>query len=358
MTTSFPHALRFNKELPGAQTRFQPDTLPLYENTEWDLRISVDQSPLEEAFYITFDQESLLDCTIETVLLEHALNPDNASRLDVANYPELPFVQQELIHFWQASQSGRLTLDIFLNKDPSGQAVSLKQPARNCLSTCTTDNGAFDYRLVDLVFSLQPTMLDRATLNGLRQEYGLLFLLSVLGHYPDQRNVQPFIDYQNSLTHPLPYPHIFTTLEQMRGLDWIKPATTVQAGLQLTENGQQQFNRLWHDEIPALIHHYEPLSSVSIHPPALGVPNGFDIRLQMMEHDGMDPIRGLFLLSFDAEADSLFHSERWIQDFEEGSLFQRLYRPMAYMTGFTTEAIQSLNPLRQLIQARNHYRHE
>ena len=44
-------------------------------------------------------------------------------------------------------------------------------------------------------------------------------------------------------------------------------------------------------EAADLVAAYEKYASVSVAPCTLGVPDGFDVRLQMMEFDGLDPER-------------------------------------------------------------------
>ena len=89
--------MKYNKEVAGGRTVYQPDDLHEYAFDAWDIRISIGDSPLEEAFYMTVEDSSSAMFSVERALKNYATNPSRASQLDVAEYPELPFLQQELI---------------------------------------------------------------------------------------------------------------------------------------------------------------------------------------------------------------------------------------------------------------------
>ena len=78
---------------------------------------------------------------------------------------------------------------------------------------------------------------------------------------------------------------------------------------------------------------YERYASVSVAPCALGVPDGFDVRLQMMELDGLDPARCI-LISLMADEEIL-----------PADAFDPVCEALAFKTNFTAEILDGLRAL-------------
>ena len=78
--------------MPGATTAYRPGDLGAYENTPWDIRISMADAPLEDAFYYTVQDGRIGDLTIEKALDNFALNRNPLTfnfRAEILRFPEL-----------------------------------------------------------------------------------------------------------------------------------------------------------------------------------------------------------------------------------------------------------------------------
>lgn len=329
-----PGSPRFAKELPGADCRYAPAELPGYAGTPWDVRISLGDAPLEEAFYFTIEGDGPLQLPLAELLEAHVLNPGRRGELDVATYPELPFLQEELGGYWEAAREGRLLLEIHVNHRPGSHPLRWDQPAVEHLGICTFHDGSWDYRVLDLVWLLEAPEPEAGERERLWSIYAPLVLLARLGEgdwsLPGGGVAQRWPRLQGVLGGLA-----------ARGLVEGDPGQ----GLGLTAPGAREWQRL-QEEAAELTRRYEGFASVSLHPPALGVPNGFDVRLQMMEQDGVDPERGIFLLSlFGEEGALLWEDPHWVEALEEGSLLVHIHAALAFRTAFTPQVLDPLRPL-------------
>ncbi len=84
------------------------------------------------------------------------------------------------------------------------------------------------------------------------------------------------------------------------------------------------------EEARALDTAYERYSSVAVAPCALGVPEGFDVRLQMMEYDGLDPERCLLLHYMLEDGLSV-----------DGAV-ECVYEALSFKTAFSREILEEL----------------
>lgn len=250
----------YSKEMPGAEAIFRPDHLADYDDEPWEIRISIGNAPLDEAY--VFPVESFADSArpIRELIEAFALNPARADELETDDYPELPFLQQELIQCYTAAQAGQLSLTLCVNH--CAEAVDLDAPAADYLSACTFRNKTWDYLVLDLIFELDTPSADE-----------------------DERArfCERYADLQNT-------PEL-------------------------------------KDELCA---NYERFGSVAIAPCALGVPDGFDVRLQMMEFDDLD-IERCALLNL------LQHD--WMP---LSAAFDSVREALAYKTHFSSEILTEL----------------
>lgn len=256
-------APRYAKEMPGAEQELCPGNVATDVGDAWDIRISIGDEPLDEAFF--FSIESLDDAarSVRDVLEEFALNPAREAELDIDHYPDLPFLQQELIQYYEAAKRGQFNLRVFVNHmDPE---LDLDIPARELLARCTFRNRSWDYLVLDLVFEAEPPK-------------------------PDSEAVEQFVVRHKDLG----------CRDALR-LDAAERAAT-----------------------------YEKYASVSVAPCALGVPDGFDIRLQMMEFDGLDPQRCVLVDLMAA------------RDLELADAFEPVCEALVFKTNFSSEILNEL----------------
>ena len=254
---------KYAKEMPGAETVFRPADQVEYAGHAWDIRISMGNAPLDEAFI--FSMESYADAarSLRELIEQYALNPEREVELDVESYPELPFLQQEFIQCWSAAQRGALDLTVFVNLCEG--AVDLDLPAVDFLSACKFRDRSWDYLVLDLIFEVNTPKPGAEELRRFMERYAELSLSDAL-----------------------------------------------------------------REETRKLAAQYEKYASVSVAPCALGVPDGFDVRLQMMEFEGLDPERFL-MLHYMMEEDQLAEA-----------VFEPVCEALAFKTAFTAELLTEL----------------
>ena len=248
-------APRYEKEMPGAEQQLRPDHLDEYASEGWDIRISIGDAPLDEAFFFPVESLADADRSVRELLEQFALNPTRESELDLLHYPDLPFLQQELIQFYAAAQSDQFKLRVFVNHRDG--ELDLDQPAREALATCMFRNRAWDYLVLDLVF-------EAVTEDACPQA------------------VDAFVARHEKST-----------------------------GFELVAG-------------------YDQFASVAVAPCALGVPDGFDVRLQMMELDGLD-LERCILAELMAE-----------REVELADAFGPVCDALAFKTNFSLEILNEL----------------
>ena len=341
----------FEKELPGADCTFQPDDLSDYADDPWDIRISIADSPLDEAFYITVEDPSAARKTIRMLLLDYALNPENRHLLDVDDYPDLPYLQSELIQYQQNAKQGLLQIDYFVNHAPEPGPVDLNRRAADYLSCCTYHDRSHDYLVLDLV--LVPSVAQRQGYDTgrLNSELGGVFLLKLIDRCIQQGDtdlavfmqtapVKAFVQGTSSQAYG-------TFIRSMQRLVLDGYATRTHTGseyaLEMTEHGLAMMTEL--NEASLLIEQqYDLFDSVGIAPPALGIPDGFDARVQMMEYERMDCERSVLLRILDMDP-SLYAEEHWLDSEGNFACLPAVFEAMAYKTNFSREILNALKLL-------------
>jgi hypothetical protein len=256
-------APRYSKEMPGAEQVLCSGHFPEYAEEAWDIRISIGDASLDEAFFFTIESLADADRSVRELLEQVALNPEREVELDIDNYPDLPFLQQELAQYYAAAKCGQFKLRTFVNHREA--ELDLDLPAREALARCTFRNRSWDYLLLDLVFEAEVPNADAEA-------------------------TAQFVARHPKLGNP----------EALR------------------------------NEAADLVATYEKYASVSVAPCTLGVPDGFDVRLQMMEFDGLDPERCV-LIGLLAEG-----------DIELADAFEPVCEALAFKTNFTFEILNEL----------------
>ena len=345
----------FRKEIVGADSVFNPDDIADYENDAWDIRISIGDAPLEEAFYYTIDDSKAVDSTIEKLLEDYALNPANASKLDVSGYPDLPFIQAELNLYFENARKDILDVDLYVNHAPESGPVDIRQKARDYLSVCTYHDGSHDYRVLDLVLVATPPELGRFKAGDVLRKYGHIYLMLLLDYKQRQGdavfnaflNEQAVKDYLKN-KYDSKYKNF---ISDMRSLDVrrdIKTASKYSGGedepaIQLTEEGRGKVEK-YKKACLDVAEQYDCYDSCAIAPPALGVPGGFDVRVQMIEFDGKDIGESVLLRVLEDFGEEYFCGN-WADTYEDFSYYNNVHDALAYKTNFSVEILTELKKL-------------
>jgi hypothetical protein len=351
--------LTFKKGLPGADIVFQPDDIEDYKNDAWDIRISIGDAPLEEAFYFTVDDPDAVNLTIDKLLDSYALNPEFSSKLDIEEYPDLPFMQEELTQYRMNEQKGLLKLEYYINHSSFEGPVNLWEPAKQYLSVCTYHDGSYDYRVLDLVIVPDISETTVFEIEQRRSMYGHIYLLMLLDYFMEKGErafrrftketpMAAFLGRKSDFSH-----NMFTNgmrrleadhLIRTSGSNMSAGSTLDESSLELAERGTQQLAIL-KEESQRLANIYDKYDSVSVIPVALGIPDGFDVRVQMMEFDGLDCERSVLLRVLDEGSEEYFGQSDWCEIYESFSFFEIVKEALAYKTNFSAEILQALKEL-------------
>lgn len=351
--------LRFKKNLPSADIVFQPDDMGEYENDAWDIRISIGDAPIEEAFYFTVEEPKAVRLPIEKLLESYALNLELSSQLDVEEYPDLPFMQEELVQYRMNERKNLLKIEYYINHCPFEGPINLSDPADKYLSVCTYHDQSHDYRILDLVivpFSPELSLFD---IQQKQSSYGYIYFLMLLDYYMEKGGrvfreflKEPPLTAFLGITPGLSYKTFTDGLRRLEkdhfikttGGGLIKDYTKNKAGIELTEKGIKEL-ALLKNESCQIAKDYDKYDSVSVCPVALGVPDGFDVRVQMMEFDGLTIERSVLIRVIDENKDDLFSQNDWYQIYEDFSFFKIVCEALAYKTNFSTEILLALKDL-------------
>jgi len=345
----------FRKEVVGADSVFNPDDIADYENDAWDIRISIDDAPLEEAFYYTMDDPKAVDYSIEKILVDYALNPANSSQLDVSEYPDLPFIQAELNLYFENARKDILDVALYVNHAPKSAPIDISQKARGYLSVCTYHDGSHDYRVLDLVLVASPLELGRFKAGDVRRKYGHIYLMLLLDYkqmqgdtvYNAFLNEQAVKDYLNN-KYDSKYKNFISDMRSLAGRRDIKIVSKYSGGkdepaIQFTEEGRakvEKYKKVCLD----LAEQYDCYDSCAIAPPALGVPGGFDVRVQMIEFDGKDIGESVLLRILEDFGEEYFCGN-WADTYEDLSFYDNVHDALAYKTNFSAEILTALKKL-------------
>lgn len=351
----------YAKNLTGTTYEFRPNHMLEYRDDPWDIRISIGDAPLEEAFYMTIEDPRATELPISELLEQYALNPDRRGDLDIEAYPELPFMQEELAQYYESQTTGQLALEIYLNHDPSGTPVTLSDRASRHLSLCTIEEETLTYRILDLVFAPVISELDTQEKDRIRHDYSWAFLLLCVAYQQelDDDEAAQFIR-DSALDGYLKdrpkdkYPHVTAALRDLEKRGHIKRTESrgsgltgrlfKQVGIEMTTEGEAAVDELKATAL-TVAGSYDHYDSVAIAPPALGVPDGFDVRVQMMEFAGEDCERSVLMSILDAEGETWFRAGEWADHLESLAFFEPVRQALSYKTNFSAEVLAALQAL-------------
>ena len=346
--------------MPGADCVFQPEDILEYENDEWDIRISLADAPLEEAFYYTMSDPSAVDMPINQLIKNHALDPKNIDQLDVAEYPDLPFIQRELNLYLENARKNILSVNFYINQAPESKPLDLNSKARDFLGVCTYHDNSHDYRVLDLVLVASPPDLGAFELDEIRRKYGQIYLLLLFNYKQELGDSEftkflqedPFQDFKDN-KYDSKHKNIINTIQSMDMKRLIKTASKYgsqkdQQLIQITDEGHSLIKK-YKETAREIAQVYDRYDSCSIAPPALGIPGGFDVRVQMMELDNKNLSESVLLRVLEDFGEEFFIGD-WAQNFENMSFYNNVLDALAYKTNFSFETLKALKALGNTIQ--------
>ena len=349
---------KYSKQVPGASCTFQPSDLDEYKDDPWDIRVSIGDAPLEEAFYITVNEPEAIRKSIRELLNEYVLNIERQHELDISDYPELPFLQQQLIEYFKSADSGKLKLDVFVNNNTRSGPTSTLEMAKNLLGTCVYDDHSYDYCVLDLIILPHAEEMSSVAKSSYLNKYAETFLLMLLNYYIDDQTDYSKLCTESTIGYFLGNFNCKSSFQIQGGLQRLESSGLIAKvgkgeklsvdennyGLTLTEAGYEKIDEI-NQEIANLMDKYDYFDSVSVSPPALGVPDGFDARVQMMEYDGIDIERAVFLCVLADCHEELFKLDDWEENLINVSFMETVSEALAYKTSFSAEILKKLKSL-------------
>ena len=315
---------KYRKELADFIIEYDPAKAYYVKHRPFIFQVSLGDMGLEDAFWVQLRPEFLetrLGEFLDDVFSGNRRQQDKfRSWLDVSENPDLPDMYNALLEIFADWRNGKCSLHFFANQGPEikltdrlDDHLSLMQsPARQIEET----------PLLDLV---------------IEQELDVLDYLGNAGYFKDKGSMMDFMQtnmlmyFLDKHGYKLPESPIAETdqglLPIAKKLQSAKliAASALEETFDITEEGRQAISRTI-AETESYIDQYDVFKDVfyDAGSGALEFETGLgkDLRVQMYEHDGLDPVRTVFLLrmydsSFD-EAQAAWresiHSERFFGD--------------------------------------------
>ncbi|MEM7397098.1 MAG: hypothetical protein AAF492_32645, partial [Verrucomicrobiota bacterium] len=308
-----------------------------------------------EAFYFTVKDPNATSLSIRELLEQYALNPERRGELDIESDPDLPYKQEELGQYYWTERPNQLQVSFYVNRCPTPGPAALSAPAQSYLSTCTYHDGSYDYRLLDLVLVSDVRDFTEVDLTRVQEKYGAIFLLLFMGQLGagGHRSMAELTDHEAAAfflgaawsTQFRPLNEDLKTLESQGMIEKKAARSSVEKPrIELTEKGTAALEAL-EQEIQTTAERYNAFDSVGIAPPALGVPDGFDARVQMMDIDGVEKEKAVLLQVIDQNRDQLFGKGIWYDAYSSFAFFEDVRAALAYQTHFSRDVIDELRAL-------------
>ena len=275
---------------------------------------------LRDAFHVTLPE----DCARLTVggLLDSVFGEDCTTRqsifgaLDVAANPDLPDMYRELLDVARLWRDGRCELRIYANNGPR---VEPSRPVEDHLGH--SPGGA---AVLDLVLeqTFEP-LAWFARQGGDSGEMLRWMRACVLLYFMDKHGFElsPGPDDEQDR-------RLLPIAEELHGRGLVTPPADGEA-FAITEEGRAYLGELI-AETEDYVDRYDVFGSVRVDEEAeiaeFGARGGLDLRAQVYEDEGLDPLRVVFLLRlYDGALDESL--ARWREDIHEASFYDGLLRP-------------------------------
>ena len=311
----------YAKDVEGVLLDYMPSDIRDYDGTDFDLRVSFGDDPLDDAFWVTVPGEAE-KLTLRELIDQHLLGRTREERehiaelLDTETNPDLPELYLAIRRAFDDAARGKATIRFHINKGP--QDVRLDDPVMNHFSRAYSRRYDFDYRLIDLV--LEVTEIGALAVpperqEELKREFRAILLLYLMDRYGrdfafegrtfDTVGVEAVADWA-----------------VMRG--WLDLSTKTVRGeykgvYVRTAEGTKLVRGIVR-ETDELIKKYDHFADVTLdEPPQFRTGRGEDLRIHVYRADGVDPLRAAFLMNlengfYDQGWESVFSDDGWFHE--------------------------------------------
>ena len=313
----------YDKDVDGVALDYMPSDIGDYAGTDFDLRVTFGDDPLETAFWVTVPGEAET-LTLRQLIRQHLLGESREDReriranLDTETNPDLPALYLAVRRAFDDAQKGTAVVRFHLNKGPAD--VNLDDPALRHFSRAYSREHELDYRLIDLV--LQVTDLPRLAIPPQRQaeqmrEFRLILLLYQMDRYGqdfvfegqdlDTTGIEAVADW--AVTKGW----LDLSAKEVRGE--YKPVYS------RTEEGNRLLRALVR-ETDDLIKNYDHFGDVTLaeEPPRFHTGRGEDLRIWVYQVENVDAVRAAFLMNIENGA----YDRTWRDVFRDDAFYRDL----------------------------------
>ena len=320
---------RYSKRLSGAALEYLGPNVVVGAESSLDLQVSLGDMDLEDAFLITVPPElrrlPLGDLLRDVFPEDEALQAETLAALDGGANPDLPDLYQELLDIFDQWRGGHCTLRFFANHGPQ---LELYQPVAQHLSqrlSFDLDRAEMGHPLLDLVIEQSYDVLAWfAEAGGDKAELMDWLRGSTLLYFIDKHRYQFGADSSEVLDRRL-----LPIACKLEADGFIDPNEESRS-YEIADQGRQLLGQVI-AETESYIDRFDVFSDVAHDPETqsieFGTGRGEDLRVQVYESEGLDPIRVVFLLRlYDSTLDS--YANAWREDVHREAFFDEILRPV------------------------------
>ena len=303
-----------------------------------DLQVSLGDMDLDDAFSIALPpglrRVTLGDLIREVFPEDESDQAETLAGLDGGDNPDLPDLYRELVDIFDQWRLGRCTLSFFANHGPQ---LELYQPVAQHLSQrFAPDRAKVGHPLLDLVIEQRFEVVAWLAQAG-GDKGALMDWLrgSTLLYFIDKHQLQLGVDPSEVLdrgllpiARKLEADGFITLNEESRAYD-------------VSHQGRQLLGQMI-AETESYIDRFDVFSDVAhdgeTQSTEFGTGRGEDLRVQVYESEGLDPIRVVFLLRlYDSTLDT--YADTWRGELHSEAFFDEILRPVLDHPGVDEELL-------------------
>ena len=334
---------KYQKELAGFSIEYNPPKAYYVKHRPFTLQVSLGEMNLEDAFWVELGPEyveSRLGDFLDTVFSGDRKQQEKfRSLIDVKENPDLPDMYTALLEIFSEWRSGKCSLHFFANHGPE---IKLTDRLDDHLSLMQSpEHGIEETPLLDLVID---------------QEFDVLDYLANAGYFKSKKTTMEFMqanmlmyfldkhEYKLSVK-PMDETdqNLLPIAKKLQSAKLIAPSD-MDGTFAITEGGRQAIGKTI-AETDTYIDQYDVFRDVFYDPDsgALEFETGLgrDLRVQLYEYDGQDPVRVVFLLRlYDSTFDEALAT--WRDSIHSEQFFGEILSPIINAERMDEEMVESI----------------
>lgn len=327
--TTMKRPAKYAKRLPGDPYHYVPLESDVGEDTPLELRVTLGEMALEDAFSVTLPSSYGRLRVAE--FIDQVFPPTPQSQAMIRRYfdlkanPDLPEMYGSLLEVFSTWRSGRCTLRLFANNGPE---IELADDIRRHL--LVRQPGAVADRstaLLDLVVEQAYSAMDYAVRKGYAESrrqllewlrsHTMLYFMTNHGHLTDAEPASEDDTRLLPIANALCRRGFLTPVRNKEAFALTRQGTQVMAGMM--------------SEAASYVERFDVFKDVLYRSESQSVEfdtgRGDDLRAQVYEAEGLDPVRVVFLLRlYDSTLDD-FASE-WREAIHDEGFFDEMLTPV------------------------------